>query len=79
MAFPPASSSDIDGFQRGQRRLAVYLFLYKNGRSDEEILRDLSELKIELHYSNKVFQLTKTIDLSKVKLTLLDKNPFDPN
>ncbi len=57
----------------------IYLDLYKNGRTDEEILRDLSELKIELHYSNRIFKLTKTIDLSKMKLTLLEKDPYDPN
>lgn len=69
----------IKGLKKSDHEYILHLEIYKNGRTDEEIIRDLSELKIELHYSNKVFQLTKTIDLSKVKLSLLDKNPFDPN
>lgn len=69
----------INGFKSVDHEYILHLDLYKNGRTDEEIIRDLSDLKIELHYSNKVFQLTKTIDLSKVKFTLLEKNPFDPN
>jgi|GEM_PF-6294589 len=60
----------IKGFKKLEHEYLVCIELYKNGRTDEEILKDLSELKIKLFYSNRVFQLTKTIDLSKVDLIL---------
>ena len=67
----------LDRFQTDGKECVLTLGLYRNGRTDEEIVKDLSELEMELIYNNQVFQLKKRIDLNNLKKA--DKNPFDPN